>query len=46
VNLKAFKIGDKVVYPGHGVGQITMMQARLWPVVSSNSLILPLWKLA
>jgi CarD family transcriptional regulator len=29
VNLKAFKVGDKVVYPGHGVGQITLMQAKM-----------------
>ena len=29
MNLKAFKIGDKVVYPGHGVGQITMMQSKI-----------------
>ncbi|MBX7138761.1 MAG: CarD family transcriptional regulator [Oligoflexia bacterium] len=26
--LKGFKVGDKVVYPGHGVGQITSMRSK------------------
>jgi len=28
VNVKPFKVGDKVVYPAHGVGKIDSIQAR------------------
>lgn len=27
-NSKSFKVGDKVVYPGHGVGEITCLRGR------------------
>lgn len=27
-NTKSFKVGDKIVYPGHGVGQITQLKSK------------------
>jgi len=28
LNLKNFRVGDKIVYPGHGVGQITAIKSK------------------